>query len=1330
MTNQHLSANPALIVPMDIAALLVGNNDVYGDASVSPRFGTTNFAAVAADFSQLPNADSEHSAYLSENVLPAPFQTQSDALQPGVHLHFALPDSLARGETDDQGQVLFRQAPNRFLIVRIASRQSISHPAARIAAWVVQGDHLWEESDSYTRGSDPRNRMSRALPTKPEPDNLNAPTHRFLGRVVRYSDWSELVAPNASSHTAVGYGAPDFAAAYAHAPNVFGFFDPASGSIGDDLASGLSTDYPAGTSRLSYLVVGWFSDPAQDPLTAVAAAAKKAHDKTKAYSDAFASILKQTYGWTYDAASGAVPERTLCVGVLTDITWDPALRYIHPRPNNSPLEVAIGPTAVEALSALLASKRTDLPNLETVLNALQYGQLQQFEADALDGLANLQDGLHQRGFTTFASGDENQPRPADAAPDLKTAGVLYTVKRKSPADPLNAPRNVGIQDDDLRQIAVEVGLPLPEDVATALNSLNRAQAAFDDLSLEIRIRRSQIFCDWYKYIVVFVHRDSDQPLDVNNLIQYLKLEIGALKKQVELLTARRAERDGCLTTLATLLDHSYKGQYLLQSATAPRFYQAADPVLLLSGPDVTPSFRHGGDGRYSDDASLPCRLSADSTRLGNLVSTLTIAAERYGEAITISGDKLPTLPSSPNQATNPQLAAQFAALLADALFLDSGLAWQLAAIARSGDASLVTEIQAAQAALLAAPLTPRKAQGTVSFAGVAPSPEGLQRHSMPWIPLLLQWEASFQPFMRLPAESVEATYPVDWVTSNFRLDANDVENVYQAAPPPLYDSQAETYRGTVVLAHNTEINLKAQIDNYLNSYPDDPNGSQLTQIRDKLDFAMMAQALSGFHRALLMRKQTLQLPVFNPRLPDPVQTNRCVAPAVDHCNDAVGLPENNYNPLRAGMLTLTRLRLVDAFGQIRDIGDPGIAVPLIRSVDLVPPAHHDGRAAMALRITQPARLSFRYLAADLSHGSSAMEMNSDTASTPVLGWVLFNRLDNSLIVYDADGTPRGSFNEYGLFWQGAPASEATFEQPIEAAFKGANVHLCEFVNELSRRGRKFLSALLRTLDNSAGRIAPASYAQDDALALLISRPFALIRASLSLDLYGSMPAVSQSYSAMEATIDNAGESVEPDARNGDGRYAAAFQQVRFPVRLGDITRINDGLVGYYVETDEEKPYAGTLWAASAPLRLSEIQTPPSNGPITLAAADPKPTIVTMIVDPRAPINAITGILPAKQITLPPAHYARALKRIAVTFLTAPVLGHAEQMALPLPNEIGHEWSWLTAKTSPTDTVRKWTEQKPIRAPNLRAAFADLPQQIVEGWLRLVPAEKQGDVKKA
>ena len=45
-------SNPALIVPIDLAALCVGDDDAHGDPTL---YGTKDFAAVANDFSVLPN---------------------------------------------------------------------------------------------------------------------------------------------------------------------------------------------------------------------------------------------------------------------------------------------------------------------------------------------------------------------------------------------------------------------------------------------------------------------------------------------------------------------------------------------------------------------------------------------------------------------------------------------------------------------------------------------------------------------------------------------------------------------------------------------------------------------------------------------------------------------------------------------------------------------------------------------------------------------------------------------------------------------------------------------------------------------------------------------------------------------------------------------------------------------------------------------------------------------------------------------------------------------------------------------------------------------------
>jgi hypothetical protein len=132
--------------------------------------------------------------------------------------------------------------------------------------------------------------------------------------------------------------------------------------------------------------------------------------------------------------------------------------------------------------------------------------------------------------------------------------------------------------------------------------------------------------------------------------------------------------------------------------------------------------------------------------------------------------------------------------------------------------------------------------------------------------------------------------------------------------------------------------------------------------------------------------------------------------------------------------------------------------------------------------------------------------------------------------------------------------------------------------------------------------------------------------------------------------------------------------------------------------------------------------------LSLAPADKFPKTVVMLVDPRAAVHASTGILPVKSITLPPAQYADALKRIDATFLDAPVLGGANGVALPVPSLAGHAWAWLTRQADERlgVAVRKWATQDLVVSPNSRAAFSSPPLRISEGWLHLYPVESSSD----
>src|SRR5262249_11823499 len=158
-------------------------------------------------------------------------------------------------------------------------------------------------------------------------------------------------------------------------------------------------------------------------------------------------------------------------------------------------------------------------------------------------------------------------------------------------------------------------------------------------------------------------------------------------------------------------------------------------------------------------------------------------------------------------------------------------------------------------------------------------------------------------------------------------------------------------------------------------------------------------------------------------------------------------------------------------------------------------------------------------------------------------------------VYDAAGTPRGSLNALGPRWTGAPGTDY-YGRPIEAAFADANPHLRAFALGVynNPHGPDFLKDLLAAIDDTVTVIEPLSSEQFRALAVLVGRPLALVRCSLGLDLQG-MAALDQSWPAFTAAV----SGQQPMGR----RDQAAFPGVAFPVQLGQLANLNDGLVGYF-----------------------------------------------------------------------------------------------------------------------------------------------------------------------
>lgn len=173
------------------------------------------------------------------------------ALAPGVHLHWALPDALTRGEVDRTSQQLrFPALPDRWIVVRFAS-VSVAAPAPGVLvpprtckAFVV----------------DAKLRVSASLGALPfAPDR----EPRWLTVLGLLADGTPPPASAgqtpASAHLEAAY--------YPSARDRFGFYDDlADLQPKQALAQKLSKSGPWEAMHLSYAVVGHYSSSAEDPL--------------------------------------------------------------------------------------------------------------------------------------------------------------------------------------------------------------------------------------------------------------------------------------------------------------------------------------------------------------------------------------------------------------------------------------------------------------------------------------------------------------------------------------------------------------------------------------------------------------------------------------------------------------------------------------------------------------------------------------------------------------------------------------------------------------------------------------------------------------------------------------------------------------------------------------------------------------------------------------------------------------------------------------------------------------------------------------------------------
>lgn len=471
-----------------------------------------------------------------------------------------------------------------------------------------------------------------------------------------------------------------------------------------------------------------------------------------------------------------------------------------------------------------------------------------------------------------------------------------------------------------------------------------------------------------------------------------------------------------------------------------------------------------------------------------------------------------------------------------------------------------------------------------------------------------------------------------------------------------------------------------------------------------------AQALGGFNDTLLLYQPTFYLEIDDPLTlsDDHPWFHEQVRWTLGKSLQYKILTLDSFNPIRSGAMTIKTLRLVDTFGQFKEIIKTGIDTDVVTTTSMIPP-NLSYQILLPPRLAQPARLNFHWIAAD---SQNEEQMSTTPAITPVCGWIVTNNLDSNLQFYDADGHALGLIDRGGT-WRSAPGS--TLSRNAQGYPQLPNFHLQKVVHYLLERGMDFQQEFISTLIDSLDTIDPENFAEHPSLALLVGRPIAIVRATFNLEVKG-LPACDPTVSVTDLeTIEDEDENVIGVIPNTGG-----FDAVKFAIRLGDYQQLNDGLVGYWreVHEGEDYEYEGNIFYApqSSFVKENLIQTEAEGIVYFEQTVDAPPQYVTMLIDPRGTIHTTSGILPNQELQLPPENYNEALQAIEVNFIASPILSNIGEIGIPLPEIPKYAWSWVSLNGS------EWSETEAIKPVNVKATF-DAPQKLYEGWLQLTPVEE-------
>ena len=444
------------------------------------------------------------------------------------------------------------------------------------------------------------------------------------------------------------------------------------------------------------------------------------------------------------------------------------------------------------------------------------------------------------------------------------------------------------------------------------------------------------------------------------------------------------------------------------------------------------------------------------------------------------------------------------------------------------------------------------------------------------------------------------------------------------------------------------------------------------------------------------------------------------------------------NAIRAGVLKINRLVIIDAFGQSVELDTEGIMSGVRVGLSLENQTDDNNLVLIKPRIPRGARLNLRLLTHDddeseANAGSSRMAIDPSTgvmppARTPVCAYLLPDHIEWAMEVFDHEGDALGQLKvadrnwahsgiqKGKLAWDPSPGRET----PLGALPEISNQHASNLINSLieiglvddlergkwddnnaagNTGGEGVLSAILRAIDTTSWHSDPYGTGGMDHPAFYMGRPVAVVRAKLRLEV-----------------------------EEASGPLSEELANHLFQVRLGAVQSQLDGLLGYFVNDDYSRFHAVYPLDSGSPIVPYSTQDEdyPEGLDHPFLVFDPtvdvRPEVdvyLTLLMNPQSSVHVTSGFLPQKEITLLREHWEDAVSRIAPSFRVGPVLVDPSSVRMPIdgakPNLI---WSW-THRESPSE----WVET-PVKRSDSLAGLPNGKMTAYEGWIKLDIDESQ------